>query len=225
MPISSSSQPLAIFDLDNTLIAGDSDHAWGNFLVSKGKVDPSYYQARNDQFYRDYQQAQLNIHEYLQFVSEPLISMTPEELETLQAEFLQDIIRPLYLSKAQDLLAQHRDNGDYLLIITATNSIVAGPIAQDLGVDEFLATELERREGRITGKIKGTPCYQDGKVLRLQQWLKKHQYQPGTMHFYSDSINDRPLLEYVDFPVVVDGDEALVAHAKRYRWPLMSLRA
>lgn len=217
-------QPLAIFDLDNTLIKGDSDYAWGEFLVAKGLVDPAYYAERNQGFYEDYQHAKLDIHEYIAFVSEPIRALSAKEFSDLHKQFMDDVIRSLYLPAAHKLLKQHHEAGDYLLIITATNQWVAEPIGLDLGVDEVLATQLEVVGGQVTGKIDGTPCFQDGKVLRLQQWLKSKQYQPGTMHFYSDSINDRSLLEYVDYPVVVDGDALLLEHAKICRWPCISLR-
>ena len=217
-------QALAIFDLDNTLIKGDSDHAWGQFLIHKGLADPAEHKARNDQFYLDYQAANLDIHAYVAFTLEPLLSMSQQKITELQNEFLVSVIRPLYLTKAHALLKKHKDQGDFLLVITATNSVVAGPIAFDLGVDDALTTDLVRTSGQLTGQIDGTPCYQEGKVLRLQQWLSKHEYRPGTMHFYSDSINDRPLLEYVDFPIAVDADDKLAAHAKQFRWPSISLR-
>lgn len=215
---------LAIFDLDNTLLNGDSDHAWGEFLVKKGIVDESFYRRQNDHFYELYKQSKLDIMEYLAFALEPLTHFSLDELASLHHEFMNSFIAPMRLAKADALLQQHRDQGDYLLIITATNGFITRPIAKALGVDDILATDPEIVEGRYSGAIVGTPCYQDGKVTRLEQWLQQNQHDLQDSYFYSDSINDLPLLLQVTHPVVVDGDDRLTAEAQQRGWPCLSLR-
>lgn len=215
---------LAIFDLDNTLIAGDSDHSWGEFLVRKKLVDEQVYAQANDRFYQDYKLGTLDIHQYLAFSLAPLQQHSMIELERLHQEFMRDNIEPMMLPKSASLLQQHRDQGDYLLIITATNSFVTRPIARYLGVDDILATEPEVQNNRYTGRTTGTPCFQEGKVIRLQEWLKQHQRQLDDAFFYSDSINDLALLEQVANPVAVDPDERLAKVAEEKGWQIISLR-
>jgi HAD superfamily hydrolase (TIGR01490 family) len=215
---------LAIFDLDNTLIAGDSDHSWGEFLVRKNLVDAKVYAEANDRFYEQYKAGTLDIHEYLDFSLAPLTRYSMEELATLHAEFMADYIVPMMLPKAQALLKSHRDQGDYLLIITATNGFVTRPIAQYLGVDDILASEAEIINGRYTGKSAGIPCFQGGKVTRLNEWLSERHFSLDGAFFYSDSINDLPLLEQVPHPVAVDADERLAKAAQDKGWPIISLR-
>ena len=215
---------LAIFDLDNTLIAGDSDHAWGRFLIDKGVVSKDDYQKKNDRFYADYCKGELDIYEYQRFVLTPLIYLSVEQRVKLHAEFMASYISPLMLSKADELLAKHRWAGDKLLIITATNRFIAGPIAEFLGVLDLLATEPEIIDGKFTGAITGTPCYQHGKVQRLTQWLESQSATLESSYFYSDSINDIPLLEWVNYPIAVDPDEKLKDYANQKRWPIISLR-
>ena len=185
---------LALFDLDNTLIAGDSDHGWGEFLVEKALVDPVYYKEQNDRFYADYEAGALDIQAYLKFSLEPLTRFDAAALAQLHREFMDAKIAPLRLPRAEALLAEHRARGDYLVVITSTNGFITEPIARELGVDDILATNAEKVDGRYTGELLGTPCYQEGKVTRLNAWLKTY---PGDMrgsYFYSDSINDAPLL-------------------------------
>lgn len=220
---------LAIFDLDNTLIAGDSDHSWGEFMVGNGMVDADQYQDANDQFYADYQRGQLDIAAYLNFSLAPLSRYSIAELQRLHQDFMQSHIQPMMLTKASELLERHRQQGDYLLIITSTNDFITGPIAEKLGVDHLLATTAERKADRYTGQFTGTPCYKGGKITRLQQWLENSADDGfhGTLEgasFYSDSINDLPLMEYVDAPVAVDPDEALRQEAQQRQWPIISLR-
>lgn len=215
---------LAIFDLDNTLLGGDSDHAWGEFLVKKGIVDAAEYGAANDRFYRAYQDGTLDILMYLEFALEPLTRFSMQELRQLHDEFMQTLIAPLRLPKADALLAEHRARGDYLLIITATNAFITRPIAQSLGVDAILATEPEIRDGRYTGGVSGTPCFRDGKVICLREWLQKNPYDPAHAYFYSDSHNDLPLLNMVGNPIAVDPDATLRAEAAARDWPIISLR-
>ncbi len=215
---------LAIFDLDNTLIGGDSDHSFGEYLVEKKWVDAESFGQANDRFYQQYQQGTLDIIEYSRFALAPLVGQSPEALTALQQEFLADKIFPLELPKARALIAQHRNAGDDLLIITATNRFVTGPIAQWLEIDQLLATEPEWKNGQITGRIVGTPCFQNGKVTRLQDWLNDYSGNLDGSYFYSDSFNDLPLLKKVDNPIAVDPDDVLRKHAEDNDWPVMSLR-
>ncbi|MGY8849750.1 MAG: histidinol-phosphatase [Pseudomonadales bacterium] len=216
---------LAIFDLDNTLIAGDSDHGWGEFLVANDKVDANHYQRMNDQFYVDYEAGCLDILAYLEFSLAPLAATSMEELAALHLKFMQQIISPLRLPKAEALIEQHRQAGDRLLVITSTNRFIVEPICQALGIDELLATDPEIIDGRYTGKIVGTPTYQEGKVERLKLWLSENNETLAGSYFYSDSINDLPLLLEVDKPVAVDPDDALSAEATSRGWDIISLRA
>ena len=220
---------LAIFDLDNTLIAGDSDHAWGEFLVDNSIVNRDEYKQANDRFYADYERGELDIHAYLKFSLAPLTQFSADQLTKLHQQFMRDKIAPMRLVKAEQLLQQHRAQGDYLLIITSTNRFITQPIADSLNVDHILATEAEVVNGLYTGKIVGTPCYQAGKITRLQQWLTQAESFgfTGDMKnclFYSDSINDVPLMEQVDNPIAVDPDSALEQHAKDKHWKIISLR-
>ncbi|MAR90411.1 MAG: HAD family hydrolase [Pseudomonadota bacterium] len=215
---------LAIFDLDNTLLAGDSDHAWGEYLVNKGVVSDDFYRQQNDHFYELYKQGRLDIMAYLEFALEPLTRFDAVQLAAMHEEFMERYVAPMRQAKADALLQQHREQGHFLLIITATNSFITRPIARALGVDDILATEPERVDGRYTGAVSGTPCYQEGKVERLHQWLAQTGHDLAGSYFYSDSINDLPLLEAVSHPVVVDGDQRLCAIAKERNWPCLSLR-
>jgi HAD superfamily hydrolase (TIGR01490 family) len=215
---------LAIFDLDNTLIAGDSDYSWGEFLVQRRLVDAEEYRLANDHFYEEYKKGTLDIQAYLRFSLAPLTQYSLTELADLHAAFMREFVEPMLLPKALALLASHRARGDYLLIITATNAFVTRPIAQRLQVDDMLASEPEILNGRYTGKSVGTPCFQSGKVIRLQEWLKAHPYDLTDAYFYSDSINDLPLLEQVAHPVAVDPDARLAAIALERGWPVVSLR-
>lgn len=215
---------LAIFDLDNTLLGGDSDHAWGQFLVGKGIVDAAEYGAANDRFFRAYQEGSLDIHVYLQFALEPLTRFSLEALKRLHDEFMRTMIAPLRLPKADALIAAHRAKGDYLLIITATNAFITRPIGESLGVDALLASEPEIRDDRYTGNVVGTPCFREGKVTCLREWLQQHPHDPAQAYFYSDSQNDLPLLNMVGNPVAVDPDDTLRAEALKRGWPIMSLR-
>lgn len=215
---------LAIFDLDNTLIAGDSDHGWGEFLVKKGLVDPVLFKQANDRFYEQYKAGTLNIREYLEFSLTPLTQHSMEFLQQLHQEFLAQVIEPMMLPKAEALLKQHRDAGDYLLIITATNGFVTRPIAARLGVDDIITTDPEVVDGRYTGSFVGIPSFQDGKVQRLTQWLSTQSMDLADAYFYSDSINDLPLLEQVPNPIAVDADDRLTAIATERGWSIISLR-
>lgn len=215
---------LAIFDLDNTLIDGDSDHAWNEFLIEKNLVDADHYRTSNDQFYEDYKQGKLDIQKYLAFALEPLTRIEPNKLNALHQEFMATKINPLITAKAEALVEQHRQQGDTLLIITATNLFVTEPIAKRLGIEHILASEPEVVDGRYTGKVSGTPCFQEGKVTRLEEWLRAKDVSMEGSYFYSDSHNDIPLLSKVENPVAVDADDYLTAMAHRNNWPCISLR-
>jgi HAD superfamily hydrolase (TIGR01490 family) len=215
---------LALFDLDNTLLAGDSDHSWGDFLCQQGHVDAAEYQARNDAFYADYCDGKLDVLAYQNF-SQAILGRTPmETLAQWHAQFMAEVIEPLILPEGEALLAKHRAQGDRLVIITATNRFVTGPIAARLGVETLLATECAMQDGRYLGKITGIPCYQEGKVTRLNLWLQEHGLDLHDSYFYSDSRNDLPLLELVSHPVAVDPDEVLRNTASARDWSIISLR-
>ncbi|MGQ0585922.1 MAG: HAD family hydrolase [Gammaproteobacteria bacterium] len=215
---------LAIFDLDHTLIAGDSDHMWGEYMIEQGLVERDGHKRRNDQFYADYRAGTLDITAYTRFALEPLVRLGAEKLLPLRERFVATRIDPIVAPAAPALLERHRIEGDELLIITATNRFVAEPIAQLLGVDELLATDPEQVGGRYTGAIAGVPCYREGKVQRLEQWLKGYGERCEHITFYSDSHNDLPLLGHVQRPIVVDPDDELRAEAARRGWPVITLR-
>lgn len=215
---------LAIFDLDNTLLAGDSDHMWGTFLCEQGVVDADYYKQQNDRFYDDYVEGSLDIYEFLQFALKPLSDNDLEQLKTLRARFMRERIESIILPAGEALIEKHRQAGDTLLIITATNAFVTAPIAKRLGIEHLLATEPEMVDGRYTGKVDGIPSYQEGKIKRLNQWLFEHGTSLKGSVFYSDSHNDIPLLETVEQPVAVDPDDALRVYATKREWPIISLR-
>ncbi|SFX30823.1 HAD family hydrolase [Marinospirillum alkaliphilum] len=216
---------LALFDLDNTLIAGDSDHAWGEFLVHKGLVNGEEYKKANDLYYAAYQQGTLDIHDYLSFSLRPLTQYSTEEMLNWRKEFIHEHIRPLMLPAAMELLDKHRQAGDRLLIITATNRFITAPIAELLGVSDLIAVEPEFIDGRYTGQIVGTPSFREGKVTCLHQWLQAEGMNLDGSWFYSDSHNDLPLLQQVDNPVAVDPDDTLRSHAEQQGWPVISLRS
>jgi HAD superfamily hydrolase (TIGR01490 family) len=215
---------LAIFDLDNTLLAGDSDYLWGVFLAELGVVDRDQYERENERFYQEYREGRLDIHEFLRFSLGPLSQHPPARLADWHRQFMASRIEPILLPAAQALLDRHRAAGDRLLIVTATNAFVTGPIARRLGVADLLATEPEWREGRYTGAVAGIPCFQEGKVTRLRAWLEQQGEQLAGSYFYSDSHNDLPLLSQVEHPVAVDPDPALRHHALARGWPVISLR-
>lgn len=215
---------LAIFDLDNTLLAGDSDHAWGDFLVEQGVVDPQAYRKANDGFLKAYQDGTLDIRDYLAFALRPLAETPTETLLALRQQFMAERIRPIILPRGRDLVEQHRRQGHQLLIITATNRFVTAPIAEALGIDALIATEPEMRNGVYTGRVAGTPSFREGKIERLQAWREAHRTPMTGAWFYSDSHNDLPLLEQVDNPVAVDPDASLEETARARGWPVLSLR-
>ncbi len=216
--------PLALFDLDNTLLAGDSDYAWGEFLVHENKVDPDHYAQMNTRFYEDYQQGKLDIHQYLRFALAPLAALEPQELVELHRKFMDEVISKMWLPAAEALVEKHRAAGDQLMIITATNRFIVEPICHRFGISEVIATEPEQIEGRYTGQVAGVPSYQQGKVTRLQSWLEEKGETLVGSCFYSDSINDLPLLKAVEKPVAVNPDKLLLAEARQRDWPVLDLR-
>lgn len=215
---------LAIFDLDNTLLAGDSDHAWGEFLVEEGLVDAEDYRKANDRFYQEYLDGELDMLEYQRFSLEPLTRHNLDELERWRETFMAKKVQSMLLEKARQLLADHQSQGHTLMIITATNRFITEPIAELLGVPHLIATEPELVNGRFTGQIAGTPSFQEGKVTRLNDWLAANQESLEGAWFYSDSHNDAPLLRRVDHPVAVDPDPTLEALAREQGWRILSLR-
>lgn len=215
---------LAIFDLDNTLLAGDSDHAWGQFLVEKGIVDEKAYKKANDQFYQDYLNGELDMMAYLELALKPLSEHPKEALFRWRSEFVEKKIEPLILQRAEEVIEHHRQAGDFIMIISATNRFVTEPIAERFGVDHLIATDPEIIEGRYTGKVSGIPSFQEGKVVRLQTWLQEQGNSLQGAWFYSDSHNDLPLLSIVDHPVAVDPDDRLRSHALSQGWKVVSFR-
>jgi HAD superfamily hydrolase (TIGR01490 family) len=215
---------LAIFDLDHTLLTGDSDHLWGDFMIRHGLVEREQHKRQNDAFYEDYKRGTLDIAAYTRFALEPLTRLGAQQLLPLRERFLREVIEPIIAPAAPALLERHRIQGDLLLIITATNRFITEPIAQMLDVDELLATDPEVVDGRYTGGITGIATYREGKVTRLQQWRAAQSERYDHVTFYSDSHNDLPLLRQVDAPVAVDPDDALRKEATARGWPIITLR-
>lgn len=215
---------LAIFDLDNTLLGGDSDHAWGEFICEHNLIQASDYRAQNDHFYQQYEAGTLDINAYLRFSLQPLKGVSVNQAAQWHQQFMAEKITPMILPKAMALLQSHRDQGHTLLIITATNYFVTAPIARTLGVKHLLACDVEIIDGHYTGEPTGTPSFQAGKVTRLKNWLSERDETLAGAYFYSDSHNDLPLLDIVDKPVAVDADAKLTAVAKQKGWEQLSLR-
>lgn len=219
---------LALFDLDHTLLPLDSDYEWGEFTTRIGWTDPQEFSRRNAEFYAHYQAGTLDIHDYVRFAIEAVRRHGPQEADAAHARFMQEVITPAIRPAALELLRQHQRAGDRVLIITATNEFVTRPIAQALGVQELLATELERgADGWFTGEIRGEPNMREGKVRRMAQWLAGQQLGWDDVHstFYSDSTNDVPLLEQVNEPVATNPDARLRALAQERGWRTLDLFA
>ena len=215
---------LALFDLDNTLLAGDSDFEWAQFLIEQGVLDREVYEARNQAFYDQYKAGTLDIREFLDFQLKPLARHPRKELDAWHREFMARKILPIVRDSARALVERHRD--DLRVVITATNSFVTAPIAREFGIENLIATEPEERDGEFTGKVSGVPCFREGKVECLEAWLAGEGHTLAGFEaswFYSDSLNDLPLLDRVTHPVAVDPDETLRAHAERHGWPVMTL--
>ena len=218
------SERLVLFDLDNTLLAGDSDFEWAQFLIEQGVLDREVYEARNQAFYDQYRAGTLDIHEFLNFQLKPLSRHPRRVLDEWHRQFMSARMLPLIRASARALVAKHRN--DLRVLITATNSFVTGPIAREFGIEHLIATEPEIRDGEFTGNVAGIPCFQEGKVRRLGAWLDRRGETLASFAaswFYSDSFNDLPLLQRVTHPVVVDPDERLRAHANARTWPIISL--
>lgn len=215
---------LAIFDLDNTLLGGDSDHAWGEFACELGIVDRDSFRTANDEFYRDYKAGTLDIDAYLRHALSPLAGVDRETADAWHRRFMRAKIESMLLPGAEALVQRHREQGDHLLIVTATNRFITEPIALRLGIEDLIACEAELVNGHYTGEPIGIPSYAGGKVVRLEQWLQVHSCSLEGSWFYSDSHNDIPLLEVVDHPVAVDPDPGLRALAEERGWPVISLR-
>ncbi len=214
---------LTVFDLDHTLIGGDSDSLWVEFLASKGHLDQDFLD-RNADYYRDYLEGNLDMQAFLAFQLQYLSRIPLNELKSLRREFLKDCIRPIVLPRAQSLVRQHEEQGHETVIITATNRFVTEPIAELFGIQDLIAVDLEMVEGRPTGRPLGIPSFREGKVKRLREWLRSRQWLPNNIWFYSDSHNDLPLLSEVDHPVAVDPDPRLRKEAAARGWPVISLR-
>lgn len=218
---------LALFDLDNTLLAGDSDFQWAQHLIGHQVVDREVYEARNVEFYEQYKDGTLDIHEFLDFQLKPLSRHPRSQLDAWHREFMEQRILPIIAPGARELVNRHRLGGDLCVIITATNSFVTGPIARELGVEHLIATEPERKDGKFTGQVSGVPCFREGKITRLENWMDERNLTWLSFlesWFYSDSLNDLPLMQKVTHPVAVDPDATLKAHAIRNEWPIISLR-
>ena len=215
---------LALFDLDNTLLAGDSDFEWAQFLIEQGVLDREVYEARNQAFFDQYKAGTLDIQEFLDFQLKPLSRHPRKVLEVWHQEFMKRKIVPIIRDSARQLVARH--SGDMRVVITATNSFVTKPIAREFGIESLIATEPEQRDGEFTGGVSGTPCFREGKVERLNAWLAARGASLNSFReswFYSDSHNDLPLLSRVTHPVAVDPDAALRAHAEARSWPIITL--
>lgn len=218
---------LALFDLDNTLLAGDSDFEWAQFLISKGVLDREVYEAKNLEFYEQYKAGTLDIHAFLDFQLKPLSRHPRAQLDAWHAEFMATRIMPMVAPGARELVARHAQAGDTLIVITATNSFVTAPIVREFGIAHLIATEPEQANGEFTGRVVGTPSFRQGKVERLEQWLaERGTTLAGTERswFYSDSHNDLFLMERVSDPVAVDADAELTRVAAERGWPAISLR-
>ena len=218
---------LVLFDLDNTLLAGDSDYEWGQFLIAKGVVDRTHYEAKNQAFYEDYKAGRLDIHAFLAFALRPLATHPRAQLDAWRAEYVDTRILPMITPAARDLVNRHLDEADLVAVITATNRFVTEPIARAFGIPHLIATDPEEINGQFTGEVAGTPCFREGKITRLEQFLEARGTRFDCLthsRFYSDSQNDLPLLQKVQHPVAVDPDPTLRAHAEAHGWPVISLR-
>ena len=217
--------PLAIYDLDNTLIGGDSDYLWGEFLCDEGIIsDRESFQKMNDYFYHQYETGELNIFAWAEFSFKILTNHSLDELNKLRQDFVDTKIKPIFLEKAQSCINNQKEKGDTVLVITASNTFITKPIIEMYGIDHLLATEPEFISGRFTGKVAGIPCFQAGKIDNLMPWLEKNKESLIGSYFYSDSHNDLPLLELVDNPIAVNSDKILSSEAHKNGWPVLDWR-
>lgn len=218
---------LALFDLDNTLLSGDSDFEWSQFLIENGVLDRELFEAKNLEFYENYKAGTLDIHAFLDFQLKPLSRHKRKELDQWHENFMASKVRPMMSVAGKKLVASHRAAGDICVIITATNSFVTAPIAKEYDVEFLIATEPEHLDGEFTGRVAGVPSFREGKITRLEAWMKQHGWTWGSFSdttFYSDSLNDLPLMTLVKNPVAVDPDDTLLQHAEAHGWRVMSLR-
>ena len=218
---------LALFDLDNTLLNGDSDFEWSQFLIRIGVLDRELFEAKNLAFYEQYKMGTLDIHAFLDFQLKPLSRHARKTLDAWHQQFMREHILGMITPAARNLVKQHRDAGDVCVIITATNSFVTAPIAHEFGVDNLIATEPEHKAGEFTGGVADIPCFREGKITRLNNWLAARGWQLESFAdttFYSDSLNDLPLLCKVKHPVAANPDDTLRAHAQQQGWPVINLR-
>ena len=215
---------LALFDLDNTLLDGDSDFEWAQFLIAQGVVDRELYEAKNQHFYDQYKAGTLDIHEFLDFQLKPLSRHSRKMLDGWHEEFMRSKVQGMISPNAQELVAKHRDADEVCVVITATNSFVTAPIAHAFGIEHLIATEPEQKDGEFTGGVSGEPSFREGKITRLEQWMDERGWDWDSFEdstFYSDSLNDLPLLSKVKHPVAVKPDATLRAHAEREGWPIV----
>ena len=218
---------LALFDLDNTILAGDSDYNWSRFLIQEGYLDGAIHAEKNEKFYADYKAGTLDIYAFVEFQFKPLARNPRNILNQLLKKYVEEVIKPMITEKAYALVRKHREEGDLLIVITATNSFITKPIAALFGIENLIGTDPEEKEGEFTGKVSGLPSFKEGKVTRLEAWLKNKNLSLADFkksYFYSDSHNDLPLMQKVTHPIAVDADDILTEYAKSKGWPLISLR-
>ena len=218
---------LALFDLDNTILAGDSDYNWSRFLIQEGYLDGAIHAEKNEKFYVDYKAGTLDIYAFVEFQFKPLARNPRTVLNQLLKKYVEEVIKPMITEKARALVKRHQDEGDLIIVITATNSFITKPIAELFGIKNLIGTDPEEKEGEFTGKVSGLPSFKEGKVTRLEAWLKGKNLSLASFensYFYSDSHNDLPLMQKVTHPVAVDSDDVLSEYAKSKGWPQISLR-
>ncbi|GDX53623.1 haloacid dehalogenase [Methylophilaceae bacterium] len=218
---------LALFDLDNTILAGDSDYNWSRFLIQEGYLDGAIHAEKNEKFYADYKAGTLDIYAFVEFQFKPLARNPRTVLNQLLKKYVEEVIKPMITEKARALVKRHQDEGDLIIVITATNSFITKPIAELFSIENLIGTDPEEKEGEFTGKVSGLPSFKEGKVTRLEAWLKGKNLSLASFeksYFYSDSHNDLPLMQKVTHPVAVDSDDVLSEYAKSMGWPQISLR-
>ncbi len=218
---------LALFDLDNTILAGDSDYNWSRFLIQEGYLDGAIHAEKNEKFYADYKAGTLDIYAFVEFQFKPLARNPKTVLNQLLKKYVEEVIKPMITEKARALVKRHQEEGDLIIVITATNSFITKPIAELFGIENLIGTDPEEKEGEFTGKVSGLPSFKEGKVTRLEAWLKGKNLSLASFeksYFYSDSHNDLPLMQKVTHPVAVDSDDVLSEYAKSKGWPQISLR-
>jgi HAD superfamily hydrolase (TIGR01490 family) len=218
---------LALFDLDNTILAGDSDYNWSRFLIQEGYLDGAIHAEKNEKFYADYKAGTLDMYAFVEFQFKPLARNPRAVLNQLLKKYVEEVIKPMITEKARVLVKRHQEEGDLIIVITATNSFITKPIAELFGIENLIGTDPEEKEGEFTGKVSGLPSFKEGKVTRLEAWLKGKNLSLASFeksYFYSDSHNDLPLMQKVTHPVAVDSDDVLSEYAKSKGWPQISLR-